>query len=140
MFTPVVHLENPVNFSDWKNRKKTNFYVKLTEFIYNRKSGRVWHHDVLLWYKEILPSDLNNFVKLGRALFLTNYSLPQVGFPCLTTKHMKDTLNPCLALVQPRKTCPDISEKLLTGLKESNQTKHRSLLSICCQAQNVGQK
>ena len=24
--------------------------------------------------------------------------------------------NPCLVLVQPRKTCPDINEKLLTGM------------------------
>ena len=27
-----------------------------------------------------------------------------------------------LVLVQPRKTCPDITERLLTGRKESNQT------------------
>ena len=32
--------------------------------------------------------------KLGRASFLTNYSGPRVGFPCPTTIHMKDTLNP----------------------------------------------
>ena len=39
------------------------------------------HHDVLLWDKEIPPSDL------------TNYSGPGMGFPCLTTIHMKNTLN-----------------------------------------------
>ena len=26
-------------------------------------------------------------------------------------------INPCLVLVQPRKTCPNITEKLLTGTK-----------------------
>ena len=28
----------------------------------------------------------------------------------------QDTFNPCLVLVQPRKTCLDITEKLLTGM------------------------
>ena len=31
-------------------------------------------------------------------------------------------INPCLILVQPRKTCPEITEKLLTGMKKPNQT------------------
>ena len=31
-------------------------------------------------------------------------------------------INPSLALVQPKKTRPDITEKLLLGCKESNQT------------------
>ena len=30
---------------------------------------------------------------------------------------------PCLVLVQPRKTCPCLTERLLMGHKESNQTK-----------------
>ena len=30
--------------------------------------------------------------------------------------------NPCLELVQPRETCPNIAEKLLTWMKELNQT------------------
>ena len=29
--------------------------------------------------------------------------------------HCVRHINPCLVLVQPRKTCPDITEKLLTG-------------------------
>ena len=33
---------------------------------------------------------------------------------------------PSLVLVQPRKTCPIITERLLMGLNESNQTKHYS--------------
>ena len=37
---------------------------------------------------------------------------------------------PCLVLVQPSKTHPDITEKLLTGSKESNQTK-QSLVINC---------
>ena len=32
-------------------------------------------------------------------------------------------INPSLVLVQTRKTCPFITERLLMGLKESNQTK-----------------
>ena len=31
-------------------------------------------------------------------------------------------INPCLLLVQPRKTCPDIAKNCLFGGKESNQT------------------
>ena len=39
------------------------------------------------------------------------------------------SINPSLVLVQPRKTCPFITERLLMGRKESNQTnkKHPSL-------------
>ena len=32
-------------------------------------------------------------------------------------------MNTCLVLVQPRKTHPDITERLLMGSKESNETK-----------------
>ena len=38
----------------------------------------------------------------------------------------QDTLNsvyPSLVLVQPRKTCPCLTERLLMGRKDSNQTK-----------------
>ena len=37
---------------------------------------------------------------------MRNYSGPRVRFPCPTTIHMKDTLNPCFL---------DIAENLLTG-------------------------
>ena len=33
------------------------------------------------------------------------------------------TINPSLVLVQPRKTCPCLTERVLMGHKESNQTK-----------------
>ena len=44
-------------------------------------------------------------------------------------------INPTLVLVQPRKTCPFITERLLMGRKESNQTNiitvvHRFVLSL----------
>ena len=39
------------------------------------------------------------------------------------TKH----INYSLVLVQPRKTCPYITERLLMGRKESNQTKQKNL-------------
>ena len=35
---------------------------------------------------------------------------------------LSKNINPSLVLVQPRKTCPYIIEKLLMGRKESNQT------------------
>ena len=36
-------------------------------------------------------------------------------------------INPSLVLVQPRKTCPHATERLLMGRKESNQTKSNDL-------------
>ena len=41
-------------------------------------------------------------------------SLTGVTVLCPSVRHIK----PCLLLVQPRKTHPDITEKLLTGTKE----------------------
>ena len=35
---------------------------------------------------------------------------------------LNKNINPSLVLVQPRKTCPFITERLLMGRKESNQT------------------
>ena len=37
---------------------------------------------------------------------------------------LSKNINPSLVLVQPRKTRPYITERLLMGRKESNQTKH----------------
>ena len=34
---------------------------------------------------------------------------------------LEQDINPCLVLVQPRKICPFITERLLMGRKESNQ-------------------
>ena len=36
---------------------------------------------------------------------------------------LSKNINPSLVLVQPRKTCPIITERLLMGRKETNQTK-----------------
>ena len=38
---------------------------------------------------------------------------------------MVDCYNPSLVLVQPRKTRPCLTERLLMGRKESNQTKKK---------------
>ena len=46
-------------------------------------------------------------------------NLTSVTALCPLTRH----INPSLVLVQPRKTCPYITERLLMGCKESNQTK-----------------
>ena len=40
---------------------------------------------------------------------------------------LNKNINPSLVLVQPRKTCPFITKRLLMGHKESNQTKQRKL-------------
>ena len=40
---------------------------------------------------------------------------------------LSKNIYPCLVLVQPRKTCPFITERLLMDRKESNQTKHAQL-------------
>ena len=42
---------------------------------------------------------------------------------CHCIVSLSKNINPCLVLVQPRKTCPYITERLLVGRKESNQTK-----------------
>ena len=39
---------------------------------------------------------------------------------------LSKNINPSLVLVQPRKTCPFITERLLMGRKESIQTKTKS--------------
>ena len=41
---------------------------------------------------------------------------------------LSKNINPCLVLVQPRKTRPFITERLLMGRKESNQT---NKLTLC---------
>ena len=40
-------------------------------------------------------------------------------------------INPSLVLVQPRKTCPFIIERLLMGRKESNQTNKQTNIHEC---------
>ena len=42
---------------------------------------------------------------------------------------LSKNINPSLVLVQPRKICPFITEELLMGRKESNQTKQTKLLT-----------
>ena len=39
---------------------------------------------------------------------------------------LSKNINPSLVLVQPRKTCPFITERLLMELKESNQTNQQN--------------
>ena len=51
------------------------------------------HHDELLQGNLAVGPELFG-QKLDRAFLLTYYSGSRVGFPCLTTIHMKDTFNP----------------------------------------------
>ena len=44
---------------------------------------------------------------------------------------MSKNINPSLVLVQPRKTSPFITERLLMGRKESNQT-NKQIHNYCC--------
>ena len=50
-------------------------------------------------------------------------SLNSVTVLCPRARH----INPSSVLVQPRKTCPFITERLLMEHKESNQTKQANL-------------
>ena len=43
---------------------------------------------------------------------------------------LSKNINPTLVLVQPRKTRPFITERLLMGRKESNQTKNKSTIQL----------
>ena len=45
---------------------------------------------------------------------------------------LSKNINPSLELVQPRKTRPFITERLLMGRKESNQTNSMVCLQACC--------
>ena len=88
------------NILDWNKRKKNlkklcgtdRIHIKIQRV--TKWARKRFHHDALLWDKEIPPSDQNNFVR-NEALssFWRNYSGPRMGFPCPITIHMKDTLS-----------------------------------------------
>ena len=71
--------------------------------------------------------------------FLTRYrgavgsSLAWVTALCPWARH----INPSLVLVQPRKTCPYITERFLMGRKESKQTKLLGITSGLDRTQNM---
>ena len=44
---------------------------------------------------------------------------------------LSKNINPSLVLVQPRKTCPYITERLLMGRKESNQIFRLNIEQFC---------
>ena len=45
---------------------------------------------------------------------------------------LSKNINPSIVLVQPRKTCPFLTERLLIGRKESNQTNKSSTFIYVC--------
>ena len=51
---------------------------------------------------------------------------------------LSKNINPSLELVQPRKTCPFITERLLMGRKESNQTNKNYFQGFGEQAHSFG--
>ena len=50
---------------------------------------------------------------------------------------LSKNINPSLVLVQPRKTRPFITERLLMGRKESNQTSKFNLAFFCSKVANL---
>ena len=52
---------------------------------------------------------------------------------------LSKNINPSLVRVQPRKTRPYITERLLMGRKESNQTNKQKLGNISCDLELLGQ-
>ena len=50
------------------------------------------------------------------------------GFKRHCVVSLSKSINPSLVLVQPRKTCPYITERLLMGHKESNQTNKNKIV------------
>ena len=66
-----------------------------------------------------LMVDLRIDIRTKKMLNLT----PSNIYVCsLFLRHV--TIKPCLVLVQPRKTCPGITEKLLKGTKRINSNKN----------------
>ena len=60
------------------------------------------------------------------------------GYLSLSILPSTHIIIPILILVQPRKTHPNITERLLMGRKESNQRKQKSLLVYQCDFQQCG--
>ena len=58
----------------------------------------------------------------GRVLDLRPRSRRLEPHPCHCFVSLSKNINPSLVMVHPRKTCPFITERLLMGRKESNQT------------------
>ena len=80
-----------------------------------------WYHSYNIIYISGTCSERSGSVVecLTRDRRAAGSSLTGVTVLCPWARH----INPSLELVQPRKTHPIISEKLLIGRKESNQTK-----------------
>ena len=73
---------------------------------------------------------------LTRDLGAAGSSLTGITALCPLARH----INPNLVLVQPRKTRPFITERLLMGCKESNQTNKPLKYTFCRDAGNVQSK
>ena len=60
------------------------------------------------------------------------------GFKPHCVVSLSKNINPSLVLVQPRKTCPYITERLLMGRKESNQQTNKTKFIKASKAAGVG--
>ena len=87
-----------------------------------------------------LPSQkMNSILQNKQAQWLSGRVLDSRPTGCGFEPHrrhcvvsLSKNINPSLVLVQPRKTCPFITERLLMGRKESNQTKNKTNCSAQC--------
>ena len=88
-----------------------------------RKVSRVdIMHFRFLYMAEFLSSTIHVF-RRNRDASLSLEQVHQIGQHTRFLLSLSKNINPSLVLVQPRKTSPFITERLLMGRKESNQTK-----------------
>ena len=77
-------------------------------------------------------SSLNGLLSLVGAQWLSGRVLDSRpkgrGFEPNCVVFLRKNINPSLVLVQPRKTRPYLTERLLMGFKESNQTNNQNCL------------
>ena len=76
----------------------------------------------LYWYREYFTCSSRYTVYWGA----TGSSLTPITMLCPWARH----INPILVLVQPRRTCPFITERLLMGHKESHWTNKTNTLYL----------
>ena len=77
-----------------------------------------------------LPTSVNeSFRHSARILSSRNFASAKFRKNITLAKCFE--FNPCLVLVQPRKTRPDITGKLLTDMQRIQSNKKSSLLQIC---------
>ena len=95
----------------------------------NRKSKNLFHHPLIIIMTRFMVIKNPYWERSGSVVEFLTQDQGAAGSsltgPALS---LSKNINPNLVLVQPRKTRPYITERLLMGRKESNQTNKNSLL------------